>query len=98
MKIAQFKTGDTVRYLGTRQSESGIGIDPIMKPLIYPNMIAEIIKTLPSQKGLGRIMVDGEMIIDYDADGYNVYRNQHGIGQIIWPRDGADWEVIKSTE
>ena len=94
MKKALFKTGDKVRYLGNKRAEQGRGFNPVMKPVIFPGMVATITETHKPTKGYGYLMADGELIPDPDEDGYNVYTNEYGESRIIWPDNKKDWKLI----
>jgi hypothetical protein len=94
MVRAVFKVGDTVRYLGKREvtvSKEGQGDTP----LIFQGMTAKITKVVAPDKGLGLVrMKSGDLVLDDDQDGYNVYTNEWGNTAIIWPRDKEQWERI----
>lgn len=94
MKPAAYQVGDRLKYKGTRRQWAIVGGEKI--PTIAPGMIVTITERKPPSKGLGFIKYDedGEPLIDWDDDGYNVYKNEHGQGRIIWPDDKDEWEKI----
>lgn len=93
MIIAAFKIGDKLQYLGERRTWSVV--DGKEEPLIFPGMIVTIVETHSPMKGLGEVTLpDGDVITDYDRDGYNVYKNAHNQGRIIWPKDKKEWKKL----
>ena len=98
MEKALFRKGDKVQYIGQRQADSAVFGEEV-KPLIFPGMTATITKTKPPEKGLGLVRTkEGDLILDDDTNGYNVYTNEHGNSAIIWPRDKGQWKLTNKTK
>lgn len=95
LKLAPFKNGQRLRYMGNRHVTTTVNGKDVL--VIANNMEVEIVDTKPPEKGMGVIGQDedGEDIIDYDCNGYNVYVNYFGQRRIIHVQDKKEWEEIK---
>lgn len=97
-----FAKGTRVRYVGTRRS-SVEAADGSLIPYMHPGLIVTVDRVHPGTRGtlmeLPRDWDDDEPPLDRTTDGYSTYTipvpGRKNFGRIIWPKDAAEWEVMK---